>query len=1650
MKFAKRPPKASLLLLPVLIGGSLVPVYGHGFEVLVFTKAAGFAHSSRTEGAVALEELGIEHDFGVTVTDDAGVFTSELSNHQVVVFLNTTGDVLDATQQTAFQNWYRSGKGFVGIHAATDTEKGWPWYIEMVGAEVVNHSAVVPGTIEFLDQVHPITNVQDPSTGQRVTSWTVSDEWYNFATSPRGRVHVLAQVDEATYNGGTHGDDHPIMWCHEFDGGRSAYLAMGHPGAIFSEDLFRGLITNSVEWAAGELGGDSGATIEENYEKVVLDNSLAAPMAIDIAPDGRIFLVERKGAVKVHDESSGVTTTIANLAEYSGGEYGLIGIALAPDFSTSQQLYIHWSPSSGTNTRISRFTLDTAGNLDLSSEVVILEYLTNRPTETGNSGHHQAGCLRFDSEGNLFVSIGDNTQASGYSPRFDNLIGRDARKASPNTDDLRGKILRIKPDVGGGPAAHPNYTIPAGNLFSEGTAAARPEIYVMGCRNCFRFCLDPFTGWLYYGDVGPDAGGDGTTAFTGPRGHDEFNQVKEAGFFGWPYFIADNKPYLDGDANPWSMATLRADLTNYLTNVSSFTTSGASAGDPSLLPEPEPAWIWYPDGAGNAPEQFSEVGASGGRCAMAGAVYDFEPGKNFPEYYEKSVFLMEWSRNMILEVKNNPDGSIFEITEFAPHISLSRPIDMVFGPNGAMYVIEWGENFGSGTSADTALVKIQYTDAAATPIAVASADVTSGQVPLTVNFSSAGSYDPDSASVTYGWDFNGDQIIDSTSPSPTYVFDTPGVYQVQLTVTDGDLLFSRANLTITAGNNAPVLEFVEPDTFTFFDWGDSVLFSFSVTDVEDGSSATGEITDEDVLFEASLGHDDHQHNEIQFNGLSGVLEVPRDDSHAFDADLAFVFDAYYTDQGAPGTAPIQGNAKTVIQPKVTMVQTFDGQSGLDVADSGDPVGGNVDVINVDHGDYLYFGGLNLAGMEAIRIRAASNGGGTVQVRQGSPTGNLVASITVTAGNGVDYLDYTASLSNVTEGGQDLYFVFENAPSGADLMRVNWVNFRGQGATLVPNRPQVAEVQVPDYGQVRVTFDQAMDRATMADAGNYQVSGGASVSNAEASADQQSVLLTLGGASAGSYYTIMMEGIEDLAGDEMASGAQVTVLNEINASPEFFLGLNGGGPDYTDSLGNLYLADSGSAAGTGVAMTVLVDFQGTNGNPTEATAADFAIADPAVQSNAVVQVITGNNPTDAEVAATGITGVTVTNVGGNGSYNTNKGDYVGAAITGSYLYETAAFADAADSTLTIAGLGEVEEGSPMKLTLYGVGDTGESDNTFEVVYNGSVVGTQTTDYETPANSYAQFTIEKVSGQDSITVNWGEGGTTTTGLNGFSITTTGGGSIPYLINGDRSYSTDDPIANTDDEALYQTERWQSGGFGYTIPAPDGTYQVLLRFAEIYQTADDSRTLNVQIEGGGNVFNPDLDIHAQVGHDAAYDYLVEEVVVTDGSLDIALIDTGVDNPKVSAVGVYRLVASANSIPVPSFADYLGNNPESLSSIVSDIDGDGIVTLMEYALGGDEQSADVERLPRFQADGAGDFSLIFQRPVDLPDLVYSVEASEDLEGAWTPIAAPLATDDPIGDQEVVTFSGLAAAAGAAGLSNPERCFFRLRVELVNPVVNP
>jgi type 1 glutamine amidotransferase len=245
----------ALLRLAAGLWLALLSLSGHAsaapgpFSVLIFSKTTMYRHASITNGIAAIRKLGVENEFSVEATEDSSAFTAEnLKRYQVVVFLSTSGDILDEAQQTAFRSYLTNGGGLAGVHAAVAgkvaTEGTWPWYGETFCTEFDNHQAIEQATVR-------VENRTNASTAHLPAKWVRTDEWYNFTTSPRGKVQVLASLDEKSFHGGTMGADHPVAWCRKVGQGRFWYTALGHTEASYTEPHFLQHLLGGIQIAAG-------------------------------------------------------------------------------------------------------------------------------------------------------------------------------------------------------------------------------------------------------------------------------------------------------------------------------------------------------------------------------------------------------------------------------------------------------------------------------------------------------------------------------------------------------------------------------------------------------------------------------------------------------------------------------------------------------------------------------------------------------------------------------------------------------------------------------------------------------------------------------------------------------------------------------------------------------------------------------------------------------------------------------------------------------------------------------------------------------------------------------------------------------------------------------------------------------------------------------------------------------------------------------------------------------------------------------------------------------------------------------------------------------------------------------------------------------
>ncbi len=812
-------------------------------NMLVFSKTEGFRHQSIEAGQEALKKMAAEKGFEVTFTEEGGDFNNaNLRNYKVVLFLNTTGDVLNDDQQIAFERFIQAGGGYVGVHSATDTEYDWPWYGQLAGAYFLDHpsvpSNVQKGTFHVLEKDHWAT-MGMPDTFSR------TDEFYSYRNISTNITPVL-EIDETTYQGGSNPDFHPMSWYQEFDGGRSFYTGMGHTDETFEEPLFLDHLYAGIIYAAGgdnpqPLNYDKARSEENRFAKVVLADKLDEPIELTLLDEDRILFIQRKGEVMLFNKATEELEEIAKIevsnfykdkdGKESMGEDGLIGLNKDPNFADNQWIYLFYSPTDKAVNRLSRFTMD-GDALPLSSEVVMLEVPVQR-----EQCCHTGGSIAWDAQGNLYVSTGDNTNphaSSGYSPS-DERPGRgpwDAQKSSANTNDLRGKILRIKPEADG------SYSIPAGNLFPEGTANTRPEIYTMGHRNPYRISVDQRTGFVYWGDVGPDARDDDPTR--GARGHDEVGQARGPGNFGWPHFIGDNKAYHKYDfareesLDPWDAAAPR-------------NTSPNNTGL-EVLPPAQEAFIWYPY-AGS--EEFPLLG-NGARNAMAGPVYyrdDFAGAPfAFPEYYDGRLFAYDWMRGFIYTVKMDDEGNYVSMDKFMPTYRFSNPMDMVFGDDGALYMLEYGTGWFRQND-DARLIKIEYNGGNRPPEAQLHVSTMGGAAPLTVAANADGSEDADEDELTYSWLVTSDNGFSESysGKAISFTLAEEGIYEAALTVDDGNGGVVSQSLDLTVGNEPPMVALDLTGNRSFYTPGQPIRYAVKVEDAEDGSLGAG-IADQRVAF----------------------------------------------------------------------------------------------------------------------------------------------------------------------------------------------------------------------------------------------------------------------------------------------------------------------------------------------------------------------------------------------------------------------------------------------------------------------------------------------------------------------------------------------------------------------------------------------------------------------------------------------------------------------------------------------------------------------------------------------------------------------------------------------------------------------------------
>lgn len=553
---------------------------------------------------------------------------------------------------------------------------------------------------------------------------------------------------------------------------------------------------------------------------VTAPGSLNEPMVFQVLDDTTAFIIERHGSFKKINLINKQTSLLGHIPVFTENEQGLIGFTLDPDFRSNHWIYLYYAHAVKSKFVLSRFEL--GDSLLMNSEKIMMEI----PCDRGNTSHTGGG-MTWDAGRNLYLTTGNNTGNSLYSqtdqrPGYSNF---DDQRGAANTNDLRGKILRIHPEKDG------SYTIPTGNLFPEGTDKARPEIFVMGNRNPWRIHVDSKTGFVYWGEIGPDADAD---TENGPMGYDELNQAKGPGFFGWPYFIGENRGYPMYDYVNQKPGQKQDSLKPVNTSVNN---TGLRE-----LPPAQPAFIAYPY---RSSEKYPLVGSSS-RCAIGGPVYrkaDFKnPKRPYPAYYEGKWLAADLSRFWIMSISMNENGDYTGMERFLPDYHPQQPIDIKFGPHGDLYVLEYGSNTVNSQS-ESKLVRIEYNAGNRKPIVKITSDKRGGSVPLTVKLSANGTVDYDKDKLTYHWKINGPEMMEGEKSDETFevTLSKPGVYNATVEVTDEAGASNTQSLQIIAGNDPPDVRLKVEGNQDFFFPGTPVQYNVDVNDKEDGALKSGQI-----------------------------------------------------------------------------------------------------------------------------------------------------------------------------------------------------------------------------------------------------------------------------------------------------------------------------------------------------------------------------------------------------------------------------------------------------------------------------------------------------------------------------------------------------------------------------------------------------------------------------------------------------------------------------------------------------------------------------------------------------------------------------------------------------------------------------------------
>jgi len=542
------------------------------------------------------------------------------------------------------------------------------------------------------------------------------------------------------------------------------------------------------------------------HTSAIISSGLSGPTGFEFAPDGRIFILQRTGEVKVYKNGQLLPNNFTVLPSLATGDRGLIGVTFDPDFANNKFVYFYYTAQDKLN-----YLVRFSAAADTATDNPVIIYHTTSPSEL----LHVGGSIGFGADGKLYFTVGDN----GYPPNAQVL------------DNPHGKILRINKDG----------SIPADNPFVN-TPGALPEIWAYGLRNPWRFQFDSVTGKMYDGDVGANT-------------WEEVNRIEKGKNYGWP--TCEGNCGVSGMTNP--LYTYNHD-----------NTSSAVTGGP---------------------------------------VYR---GSMFPNEYYGRYFFGDYARGFIKTLSFDGAGNVTNVENFDP--AAGTPVDFKVAADGSLYYI----NYYPGR-----LYRINYSTGNQIPTASAGANVTKGPAPLAVNFTSAGTIDPDNDPLTYFWDFGDGQT--STAQNPSHTYQSTGTYIAQLTVSDGVNTADAIPISIQVGI-APTVIIGSPQNNSLYTAGDQVTYAVSATD-----GVGNDLNDNNISVEVLFHHHTHIHPFYgPVNGRNGTITIPT--SGEPDPDTWFEFIATATDTGGLSTTK-----SVLIYPRKSQITLATNPAGLEIKVDGEPM-----------------------------------------------------------------------------------------------------------------------------------------------------------------------------------------------------------------------------------------------------------------------------------------------------------------------------------------------------------------------------------------------------------------------------------------------------------------------------------------------------------------------------------------------------------------------------------------------------------------------------------------------------------------------------------------------------------------------------------------